>query len=86
MKLLIVQFSPTSITTTLFSPNSLLTALMSTHLVYEVHQKVPGLDQKANASLTYFGSPFLQNSPLWNVYSNPITFSTLQKHRASNFV
>jgi hypothetical protein len=29
--------------------------------------------------------PFLQNSLLGNLYSNPIVFSTLQKHRGSHF-
>jgi hypothetical protein len=64
-----------------------------TLLYYQISNKVPGLSKSSRTrskkkfwlNLLDFGCYLLPNSLLGNVCSDPIAFSTLQKHRGSHF-
>jgi hypothetical protein len=56
----------------------------SAHLQGVSESSRTGSEKKCWLNLLNFGCHLLQNSILGNVYSDPIIFSTLQKHRGSH--
>jgi hypothetical protein len=84
----IIIFPPISVLTLVHSFTT--TAVFLNHSTFQFSSSpfpllVSECSQTRSKKKLNFGCHFLQNSLLGNVYSDPINFSTLQKHHESHF-